>query len=174
MINGIIFQKNTNGKYKGVEGNNWYLNYYKTFEQYYDENIDKSWENDDFVDVTNDDKFIEEYIRLSKENKINFRMILCETPQNYPEYKYAGKYEKKFLGYDYAYAGGSYYSAVLNDMCLREFNEFRNLVLNENGLFEKYSDLIQFINIRNKLYVEKNNLFECGEFIVYRLYEILV
>ena len=45
MINGIIIQRNQIGRYKGVEGDNWYLNdkYPELFEEYFCENIEKSW-----------------------------------------------------------------------------------------------------------------------------------
>lgn len=70
MINGIIFQRigKSGYRYKGVEGDNWYLNdiYPSTIGKYHDEYIEKSWYEVDWVDVCNNEKFIEEYIRLSK------------------------------------------------------------------------------------------------------------
>ena len=39
------------------------------------------------------------------------------------------------MGYDYAYQGGSYYSCVNNDIVLKRINEFKNIELNEFGLF---------------------------------------
>ena len=45
MINGIIFQKKENKKYKGVDGNNWYLNdiYQEFFGEYFDNYIGKRY-----------------------------------------------------------------------------------------------------------------------------------
>lgn len=39
-------------------------------------------------------------------------------------------------GYDYAYQGGSYYSCVNNDIVSKRINEFKNIELNEFGLFD--------------------------------------
>ena len=64
MINGIIIQRNQIGRYKGVEGDNWYLNdkYPELFEEYFCENIEKSWYDSDYVDVCTDIHFVEKYI----------------------------------------------------------------------------------------------------------------
>lgn len=56
MINGIIFQRDDNRDYKGVEGDNWYLNniFPELFEDFFGENIEKSWYDSNYVDVCND------------------------------------------------------------------------------------------------------------------------
>ena len=86
MTNGLIFQKKNNDGYMGVEGENWYLNdlYPNTIGAYFDEHIAKSWYKSDWVDVCNDIFFINEYINLSQRNKIDFRILLCETSCNSP------------------------------------------------------------------------------------------
>ena len=55
MINGIIFQRDDNRDYKGVEGDNWYLNniFPELSEDFFGENIEKSWYDSDYVDVCN-------------------------------------------------------------------------------------------------------------------------
>lgn len=174
MINGIIFQKVDNRKYKGVDGYNWYLNdiYQDILGKYFDENIDKSWYSPDYVDVCSEEAFINNYIELSKRENINFRMILCETEKKYPKLE-ARICNAKFIGYDYAYSGGSYYSAVLNDICLRKIGEFAKIKLNVFGLFDDLKNTNEFIKVRNQLITErKDYLFEKGDFIIYKLYEI--
>lgn len=172
MINGIIFQRIGKSGYMGVEGDNWYLNdiYPSTIGKYHDEYIEKSWCEVDWVDVCNNEEFIEEYIRLSKENNINFRMILCQTNQNNPRVDV--RYKKiSFLGYDYAYSGGSYYSAVYSDLFCGKLNVFSEIELNENGLIKTRNDLKRFIDIRNRIELKENTL-EKGDFIEYKLFQI--
>ncbi len=42
-------------------------------------------------------------------------MLLCETDRLKPRLTNIN-WKTKFIGYDYAYLGGSYYSAVYNDI----------------------------------------------------------
>lgn len=97
MINGIIFQRDDNREYKGVEWDNWYLNniFPELFEDFFGENIEKSWYDSNYVDVCNDYSFIEKYIELSKRENIKFRMLLCETDRLKPQWIY-----KITRGYD--------------------------------------------------------------------------
>ena len=177
MINGVIFQKkNNNILYKGVEGENWYLNsdYPKTLGLYFDENIEKSWFESNYVDVCYEDSFIKKYIELSQEKKIEFRILLCSTNCIAPVYN--NKMKTSFLGYDYAYAGGSYYSAVYNDLYCRKINELTQINLNENGLIQTKEELEKFIAIRNKLKasITYKNAFEEGDFIKYELFDVIL
>lgn len=174
MINGIVFQRKDNRKYKGIDGDNWYLNdvYRDTLGMFFDEIIDKAWCDSNYVDVCNNENFIEKYIDLSQKNHIDFRMILCETDRQYPRIKSVID-NGIFIGYDYAYSGGSYYSAILNDICSQRINEFRNIKLNSYGLFDELEDIHTFIYKRNQLIKKsKNYVFEDGDFLIYKLYEI--
>lgn len=174
MINGVIFQKDHNGKYKGVEGYNWYLNdlYQELLGDYFDEYIDKSWYSSDYVDVCNEETFIKNYIALSQKEHIKFRILLCETARLYPKMEH-NLYDARFIGYDYAYSGGSYYSAVLNDICSKRIKEFAGFSLNLHELFEKLEDINKFVEMRNQLVINSDkNLFEKGDFLIYKLYEI--
>ena len=146
MTNGLIFQKKNNDGYMGVEGDNWYLN---------------------------DIFFINEYINLSQRNKIDFRILLCETSCNSP--KFDETYNNMtYLGYDYAYAGGSYYSAIYSDIYCRKIAGLSEIQLNQNGLLDSESEMNIFINKRNDLIKNCNdvNMFEKGDFIKYKLYQI--
>ena len=176
MINGIIFQRDECKKYKGVEGDNWYLNdtYPDILGDYFNEKVEKSWYDTDCVDVCSEKSFIDMYIHLSRSNNIKFRMLLCETEKQYPIMEML-QWKKKFIGYDYAYQGGSYYSAVLNDICLRRIEEFAQIKLNEYGLFEKIEQLEDYISRREKYNKNsKKRIVEGGDFIIYKLYEISI
>lgn len=174
MVNGIIFQRKNSNEYKGVDGDNWYLNdiYQNTLGECFDDKIEKAWYDSEYVDVCNDIELIKNYVVLSQKNHIDFRVLLCETTRQYP--KMINNFNRiTFIGYDYAYSGGSYYSAVLNDICSRRIGEFANIKLNSYGLFNELTDVNEFIVKRNYLIKENRNYsFECGDFIIYKLYEI--
>ena len=173
MINGVIFQENSNTYYKGVEGNNWYLNdsYQDTLKSYFREKIDISWINEDCVDVCNDIDYINLYRDLSEKNKIDFNILLCETDRSYPVFDKECA-SKEFLGFDYAYSGGSYYSAVLNDIVSNRIEEFRTLKLNKYGLFGNIDSLKEFIKQREAFIKKSDTRFELGDFIIYKLYRV--
>ena len=174
MINGIIFQRDDNRDYKGVEGDNWYLNniFSELLEDFFGENIEKSWYDSNYVDVCNDYSFIEKYIELSKRENIKFRMLLCETDRLKPRLTNIN-WKTKFIGYDYAYLGGSYYSAVYNDIYSKRIQQFLYFKLNCNGLFEHIENLNEFIRLREDMISQDNNMIlEQGDFTIYKLYEI--
>ncbi len=174
MFNGVIIQRFEDRLYRGVEGDNWYLNdsYQESLGLYFETNIDKSWLDSECIDVSNDWGFINKYVELSKKNNIQYRLILCETEKQRPKLKNI-EGEMHFIGYDYAYAGGSYYSVVYNDICSGRVAEFKNFELNKYGLFEKLDDLTRFIDKREKLMQSNQRLnFEGGQFVVFKLYEI--
>ena len=176
MTNGIIFQSVDNRDYKGVEGDNWYLNdiFPDIFEDFYCKNIEKSWYDSDYVDVCNDYPFIKKYMELSKSENIKFRMLLCETDRVTPQLANIN-WNIKFIGYDYAYSGGSYYSAVYNDVYLKRIPQFMNFKLNCNGLFEDIDKITEFIRLREHMINQGDNMvLEQGDFIIYKLYEVIV
>lgn len=176
MINGIIFQRLDNKNYKGVEGDNWYLNdiFSDILEDFYCKNIEKSWYDSDYVDVCNDYSFIKNYMELSKSKNIKFRMLLCETDRVKPQLTNIN-WNIKFIGYDYAYSGGSYYSAVYNDVSSKRIPQFMNFKLNCNGLFENIDRITEFIKLRKQMINQDDNIvLEQGDFIIYKLYEVIV
>ncbi len=176
MINGIIFQREENRTYKGVDGDNWYLNdiFPNVFEEFYSEYIERSWYDPDCVDVCNDYLFIDRYIELSKSENIKFRMLLCETEKMKPQLPRI-IWPTKFLGFDYAYLGGSYYSAVYNDVYHKRIAQLKDLELNSNGLFDDLTKVQEFIQKRERLMKQNNNIvLERGDFTVYKLSEIVL
>ncbi len=81
------------------------------------------------------------------------------------------------MGYDYAYSGGSYYSAVLNDIVTKRIPSFSHINLNSYGLFETYDKIIYFIKqrkaMKRKEHTQKEYLEE-GDFTVFELYELKI
>lgn len=173
MINGVIFQSKSEKKYQGVEGENWYLNELEpNLEDYFCKNIEKSWYDSRYVDVCADISFMEKYIKLSKEKNIKFRILLCETERCFPKLEQI-ICNTKFIGFDYAYPGGSYYSAVNNDICSRRIKFFKKYQLNEYGLFNSCEALKKFIESRSD-YMKKfgEEEIEGGDYVIFKLSEI--
>ncbi len=176
-INGFIMQKRNETFYQGVEGDNWYLNYDYSDEMdlFYEENIAKSWENTNYIDVCNDMNYIHQYINISKDKDIEYRILLCMTDRILPTMTLGTEMDLFFLGYDYAYAGGSYYSAILNDIISRRIPVFANIQLNNYGLFETYTEVINFVNTRQKIKgveCSMKEYIEDGDFVIYKLFEV--
>jgi len=174
--NGIIVQLKHAGIYQGIEGENWYFSFPQEdgdLKRYYDNNIDISWQNEDYVDCCSDMQYIKKYIEALQKNKLNYRILLCETNQMKPVFQ-DYQFKTEFLGFDYAYAGGSFYSCVNNDIVSKRISEMIEIRLNNNGLFEKEEELFDFIQMREKLIVQySESVFEKGDFIRYKLSEIL-
>lgn len=179
QYNGYIVQRKSKSEYNGIEGDNWYLNYCSNnpfFEDFYSETIDKVWENSDYVDCCADELYIKQYIDESRKLGIEFRILLCATCRSSPiiDKMELGKVGE-VLGYDLAYSGGSYYSCVLNDIISGRIREFKEIVLNKNGLFSTYEEAKNFSQIRNNMMVSDSPYtFEQGDFIIYEITEIII
>ncbi len=177
--NGYIIQKKSVSDYCGVDGDNWYLNYCSDntyFEKFYDENIDKAWENSNYVDCCSDIEYMQCCIEESLKLGIEFKILLCSTTKNEPilEKNDLGRIGN-VLGYDYAYSGGSYYSCVLNDIISGRIQEFSKIHLNEYGLFDSYEEAEVFKLFREKIKsTNMNYVFEEGDFIIYKITEICI
>lgn len=174
--NGYIFQRDEKRIYKGVDGDNWCLNYCSHnsyYEEYFNKNIDKVWENTDYVDCCIDEEYICCCIEESLRQKIAFRVLLCLTCRKEPRVLNKLKWNTHFLGFDYAYSGGSYYSAVLNDIISERIDEFKNFRLNSNGLFDTYEEVEQFALFRESIKkIHPDYFFEDGDFIIYEIMEV--
>lgn len=172
----VIQQIDFQNVYKGIEGENWYFNYLnsdKDFETYFEAEIEKSWEDNRYVDCCFDIAYIQNYIMESKHINIKFRLLLCETTRLFPRISVDLLIKTWFLGYDYAYAGGSYYSCINNDVLPNRIPELVDLKLNENGLFNTEEEIEKFIKMRDVLKSSyPQGTFESGEFIIYKLSEI--
>ncbi|WP_310601877.1 hypothetical protein [Anaerosporobacter sp.] len=174
--NGIVIQVKQEGIYQGIEGKNWTFDFDKPnreLEEYYVNNIDISWSDDRYVDCCNDLPYIKKYINELLKNRFDYRILLCETNKRFPVIKEA-HLKSTFLGYDYAYAGGSYYSCINNDVVSGRIPEFEAIQLNKNGLFESEEEIVRFIQMRDTLKNTYSSMtFEKGDFIVYKLSEII-
>lgn len=165
--------------YQGIEGDNWYLNYdtIKELDIFFETNIEKAWKNSKYVDVCNDIEYIQKYIDISKRRNIEYRVLACVTEKELPQMELSIEKDIVFLGYDYAYSGGSYYSTVFNDIVTKRIPCFRNIHLNSYGLFETYDEIIYFINQRqttNGKECTHKEYLEEGDFTIFKLYELKI
>ncbi len=173
--NGIIVRRQSDEKYRGLDscgaGENWYLADDPEFEAFYDEYIERTYYNypdGSWVSVCTDLSYIQKYISESQKRGIEYRLILCETEIPNPQFDAAG-FEKTFLGYDYAYTGGDYYSAVYQEAPYI----FAHFALNENGLFETLDEMKAYLSDREEFVRTHPPLtLEAGDFTVYKLWEI--
>lgn len=180
--NGLVIQRVTGITYKGIDGSgfsestglNWYFNFddelAKDFEPFYDEYIGKTYYNlqpYSWVAVCNDISYIHRYIEESRKRNIKYRVLLCKSEISAPIIT-ATDFKTSFLGYDYAYASGDYYSAVYNEVPFI-FPQFQ---LNDNGLFQTEQEIRHYIKAR-ETYTQSHEPYslETGEFIIYKLYE---
>ena len=174
--NGIIVQVRHDGAYQGIEGENWSFDFSQAdgnLEEYYDNNIDVSWQKENHVDCCNDIEYIRKYVAELKKNQMKYRILLCETNMAKPMFQECLT-ATEFLGFDYAYAGGSFYSCINSDIISKRIPELINIQLNKSGLFENERELFDFIQRREELSVQyPERIFEKGDFIVYKLSEVL-
>lgn len=183
--NGIVIQRYVENQYKGIDGSgfsehtgqNWYFNDDETlsqvFEPYYDEHIGMTYWNlepHSWVAACNTMHYIYRYIEESKKRGIPYRLLLCESEIPRPVMK-TPDCKRRFLGYDYAYAGGDNYSAVYNEIPF-VFPEFQ---LNHNGLFQTEEAIRAYIMECERF--KKNHApgaLEEGDFTIFRLHELFL
>ena len=177
--NGIIIKRRNDSPYRGIDetgfdnGENWYLNDImpEKFEEYYDEHIELTYydlTDYEWAAVCTDMDYIRQYIEESEKLGIEYRLILCESDIPRPTMELP-PCEKEFLGYDYTYVGGDYYSAVFSEVPA-VFPQFR---LNKNGLFETEEEIRSYLAAREEFVRTHPKLtLEVGNFAVFRLWEI--
>ena len=177
--NGYIIQRATSSIYQGVDGDNWFLNYCSDnsyFEEFYDKYIDNGLVNSDVVACCTDMEYMWRCVEESKKLGISFRVLLCSTNRPEPVLSETGLGQaESVLGFDVAYSGGSYYSCVLNDVVSGRIEAFRQLTLNENGLFATYEEAEVFLKQREELEKATTEyVFEKGDYVIYKLTEVEV
>lgn len=170
------------GNYLGVEGDCWtidedtegieqqegeYLN------NYCSENITLSWTDDNVVDVSCNVDFTNRYINAYKKANIQFEVLFCKTNRQLPSYtldiEEQGNF--KYIGFDYAFSGGSFYSSIFSDLYSNRLPGLFDIKLNEYGLINSEKDLIDFVRRREKLSMkDKEGMFEKGLFTIYKLW----
>ena len=176
FVNGIVIQKlvdNASG-YRGIDGLDYSMNWYlcidpgcEDLEKYVDENIELTYYDigdGECIAACTDIGFIKKWAERSS----NFRLLLCETDVPRPVMEMP-KCSKKFLGYDYAYTGGDFYSAVYHEIP----SGFSQFELNENGLFASMEEMERYLSARREFEAcHPANTLETGDFVVYRLWEL--
>lgn len=147
-------------KYSGIETGPWPLDEYIVQEKMSDEEF-QQYENvmDNFwldVKLMNKQQ-MESYVKICREMKESVRILYIETKGtevSYDLYLHE-QYAKTecFLGYDVGQCGGDYYSALLMDIILRPelLGEQFGKYLNQYGLFNEIEDVIEYIEMREKL-----------------------
>lgn len=164
--------------YKGVNGYSWPLLYtdvknvdnneVDSLNKYYKDYIDKSWQKE-YCDLD----YVKKYVNKCKELKIKIDVIFCMTTIKRPLFKNPDEYlgENNFLGYDYAYPGGSFYSCIYYELVNKEIKEFYDIKLNENGLLKTEEELKDYIIRRKELSDKNDPRLELGDFIEYKLWD---
>lgn len=110
------------------------------------------------------------------------RVLYCEVVVNHSKNdlpQFENPLDSSFLGFDFAYPSGDYYSAVVNDIIYqdRSLPTHWKKHLNEFGLLPTKEELIQFAKER-AFFAKKNLLqgrellFEKGNFVSFCLYHV--
>lgn len=125
---------------------------------------------------------LQKYLQMAKLQPM--RTIYCEVASPVSSYFSSILHEKyakvdKFLGYDYAWANGDYYSAILNDLICRTVPSLEEHVhhLNQFGLFQTEEQIIAFAKDRERLKHTLSTedaliLLEGGSFCTFQIFEI--
>lgn len=177
VCNGYIVQKDIPSYYRGIAGDNWFLNYCSDntyFEKYHASDIDNGFADSERVECCADAEYVKNCVEEAKKLGISFRLLLCATSRPAPVLgtEHMGKSET-ILGYDIAYSGGSFYSCVLNDVVCGRIPEFQSIRLNENGLFSSYEEAEAFLKKREELEKETTEyIYEKGDYVIYKLTEV--
>ena len=76
---------------------------------------------------------------------------------------------------EYIYSWNPENRQVLNDICSGRIEQFNDYILNSNGLFDDIINLKDFISQREHYKRQYGNqLIEEGDFVIYKLYEIVL
>ena len=110
---------------------------------------------------------------------ISPRLLYCETECKNSSVvisEFCNSTYCTFLGYDYAYPSGDYYSAVANDIIYRkdEFSIKWKTYINQYGLISS-EKLIQLFAIERMEALQKNPnalSFETGNFVIFRVFSV--
>lgn len=106
------------------------------------EEADEKWFTKyDMLEIIPDLEYIKKYKKCCDKLNIDTKVLLIETPYQFPIINENIEIEE-ILGYDCIGTVGYSYLH-------QEFNE-RNIILNKNGLIDKYEDVLKFIEHRKK------------------------
>lgn len=117
------------------------------------------------------------YLRCKNEND-NVRILFCESTVKGCQFSLSENDINKvsFLGYDYTYPSGDYYSTIANEIlysCFPESTKWRSF-LNQFGLFNSMQTVEKYLVERNyhKQQSDAAIYFESGDFCIMRVYEL--
>ena len=170
-VNGVIFQRRADGlwawregrEYRGVDGDDWYLEdeLWDVREQpwralrdrvvgYLGALEERSHFDPGLLVAIDDPSWMRLYAEVSEALGVGYRMLLCETDLPRPAMGDLGL-ECDFLGYDCAWPGGDYCSAVLCDLVGGRVFELSDVPLNANGLIPTREAAEAFLWRRERL-----------------------
>lgn len=120
-----------------------------------------------------------QYHSACKIHKMKSRMLYCEVLHGDAnnEITDCNNFERcTFLGYDYAYPSGDYYSAIANDIIYRRgsLSERWRTHLNQYGLIPSAKEIHLFAQDRFELLqkAECTESLEKGNFIIFRVFSV--
>jgi len=170
------------GQYRGIEGYCWPISKQflqkeisieetKYLSNFLKDNIMLNDSDNTYVDVCPNIYFLKRYIKACQMLGFEIQVIYCKTQKRFPECDIDQNGSNfKFIGYDYGNAGGDYHSCVYNDV--KRIPEMAHLQLNQHGLFNRESEILEFIKWRSELEkIKTHPTFEIGDFVVYQLWE---
>lgn len=158
--------------YYGVEGYSWYLD-----EHGLDERINRHYTN--VVQACTDWEYIKKYApkcldygEKTLPYDVELNILFCMSTVDNPSVEISDELLSRFtfIGYDYAVAGGSFYSCVFSDLVARKFKEFEHIQTNQYGLIDTLDVMLDFVDRRNPI-AKGNMMFEQGEQTIMKLFK---
>ena len=151
------------GSYRGVDGTWW--------NRYSDYSVNVDIYDEKYVDVCTSLGSAIEYARYMQHEGNKVEILYCCSTIKQPNINMDNKLlesEFKFIGYDYAYQNGSFYSCVFFD--IGRISELNHFIVNEYGLLQDEKEILSFVKKRNLLTKSDKIRFESGGFIIYKLW----
>ena len=183
--NGFIIIQDNNFLYKGVDNDAWPLQWTHIRDariEFIHKKIIENcyyYYNESFVALLTDTDEVFYYQKKCVSENIPIRILYCETNLNRPKFDFqiAQRYAQRnnFMGYDYAEKLIDYHSCIKNELLYHPnlYKKTAPSLLNNNGLFCEYQDVINFKTEREMIRSSGcDGYFEIGDFIVFKLYFI--
>lgn len=176
--NGLVVVERAKDWYYGVDRNPWPLSRYDDVMHRSVMAADQSF---DQYDVTQSFDLAMHYLKLAEKEAIGAEILYCEfmgvrLPLYSAVLQKRVRANCEFLGWDYSWASGDFYSCIYNDISLKKdlFSSCLNR-LNEYGLFSTENDADGFIQKRRRLKrVYSNGTFEIGRFYKVKVFRVIV
>jgi hypothetical protein len=145
--------------------------------KYFYDFIHLAWKDDNRVDLCENHDFVKKYYKACNDEEFNTDIKFCMASKNQPNIN-PSQIKKiiqnaEFVGYDYAWSGGDFYSAVFSDVFTKRITGLMDLNLNQYGLFDTEESIVEFVKRRNKLIEVSSDPiaeFEGGDFCYYKIW----